>query len=207
MNNLGRIQRCDGMTAFRVDHRTIPSGTMLLRYHMNQYAQLIDQMLSFIEAGSSSLAPYLTAFEWRRFDLSNKTVGLDSNIIKMMVVHEAIFEHARKKFASHLPSRLDCVFVWPTLELAKKFRQGYFPDSVIHRCVIQGDAVELDGGLLPPGINLSNLSPEVFSSEFQSTQLRAEKYWTALESPILSELLVLGSVEVVRAETKGLKLT
>ena len=207
MSNLGRIQRCEGMTAFRVDQRTIPSGTMLLRYYMNQYAQLISQMQSLIEAGSSSLAQYLTAFEWQRFDLSNKTVGLESEMMKMMVVLEAIFEHARKKFASPLPSRLDCVFVWPTLELAKKFRQEYTPDSVIHRCTIQGDAVELDGGLLPPGINLSDLSPEVFSSEFQATQLRAEKYWTAQESPILSELLVVGNVEVVKVETEELKLT
>jgi len=207
VNNLGRIQRCEGIPAFRVDHRAIPSGTRLLRYYMNQYAQLIDQMQSLIEAGSSSLAQYLTAFEWQRFDLSNKTVGLESEMIKMMVVLEAIFEHKRKKFASHFPSRLDCVFVWPTLELAEKFRQEYIPDSVIHRCKIKGDAVELDGGLLPPGINLSDLSPEVFSSEFQATQLRAEKYWTAQESPILSELLVVGNVEVVRVETEGLKLT
>jgi len=202
VSNLGRLQRCEAITAFRVDHRVIPSGTMLFRYYMYQYAPLIDQMQSFIEAGSSSLAQYLTATEWQQLDLSNSSVGLESNIIKMMVVLEAIFDHTRKKFAFHLPSRLDCVFVWSTLESAKKFRQQYNPDGVIHRCVIQGEAVELDGSLLPPGINLSNLSSDMLSVEFQKTQLRAEKYWKAQEPADLSELLVAGNAEVVRVETE-----
>jgi len=200
VSNLGRLQRCEGRTAFRVDHSPIPSGTMLFRYYMCQHAHLIDEMQSFIEAGFPSLAQYITAVEWQQLDLSNKTVGLASDLTKMMVVLEAIFEHARKKFASHLPSRLDCVFVWSTLELAKKFREQYNPDGVIHHCVIQGEAVELDGSLLPPGINLSNLSPEVLTAEFQNTQLRAEKYWKADEPADLSELLVIGNVEVVRVE-------
>jgi len=203
VSNLGRLQRYEAITAFRVDHRALPSGTKLFRYYMYQYAQLIDQMQSFIEAGSTSLAQYLTAVEWQQLDLNNNTVVLESTIIKMMVVLEAIFDHARKKFASHLPSRLDCVFVWSTLESAKKFRQEYNPDGVIHRCVIQGEAVELDGSLLPPGINLSNLSPDMLSDEFRKTQLRAEKYWKAQKPADLSELLVVGDVEVVRVETEG----
>jgi hypothetical protein len=67
---------------------------------------------------------------------------------------------------------------------------------------VQGEAVALDGGLLPPGINLSDLSPEIFSAEFQATQRRAEEYWMAQESPNLAELLVVGYVEVVRIETR-----
>jgi hypothetical protein len=170
---------------------------------MHQYAQFIDQIQSFIEAGSASLAHHLRASEWQQIDLSDKTAGLESDVMKMMVVLEAIFEHTRKKFASYLPSRLDCVFVWPTLELAKKFREQYMPEGVIHRCcIMQGEAVELDGGLLPPGINLSDLSPEVFAAGLQATQLRAEKYWDAQEAPHLSELLVVGNVEVVRIENE-----
>jgi hypothetical protein len=167
---------------------------------MHQYGRFIDQMQSFIEAGSASLAQHLSAAEWQQLDLRDRQVNLESDMVKMMVVLEAIFENARKKFASHLPSRLDCVFVWSTLELAKNFRQQYFPESVIHRCKILGQAVELDGGLLPPGINLSNLSLEIFSAEFDATQLRAKQYWTAQESPNLAELLVVGNVEVVGIE-------
>ena len=161
-------------------------------------------MQSFIEAGSPALARHLTASEWEQIDLSDKTAGLESDVMKMMVVLEAIFEHTRKKFASYLPSRLDCVFAWPTLEAAKTFREQYIPEGVIHRCfIMQGEVVELDGGLIPPGINLSDLSPEVFSAEFQATQLRAEKYWVAQESPNLPELLVVGNVEVVKVEIEG----
>jgi hypothetical protein len=202
VSNLGIAQKCERLIAFRVDHRTIPSGTRLHRYYMHQYGQFIGQTQSFIGAGSASIARHLKTSEWQQIDLSDKTVGLESDVMKMMVVLEAIFEHTRKRFAASLPSRLDCVFVWPTLEVAKKFREQYIPKGVIHRCcIMQGEAVELDGGLLPPGINLSNLSPEVFSAEFQAIQLRAEKYWVAQESPDLPELLVVGDVEVVRLET------
>ena len=204
VSNLGIAQKCEGLIVFRVDRRTIPSGTRLRRYYMHRHAHLVSQIQSFIEAGSSSLARHLTASEWQQIDLRDKTVGLDSDVLKMMVVLESVFEHARKKLASHLPSRLDCVFVWPTLELAEKFRKQYVPEGLIHRCcIMQGEAIELDGGLLPPGINLSDLTPDVFSAEFQATQSRAEKYWFAQDAPYLSELLVVGNVEVVRIEPES----
>jgi hypothetical protein len=167
---------------------------------MHQHAQSIGEMQPFIEAGSTALIQHLSAPEWQHVNLDDKRSGLESDVLKMMVVLEAIFEHARAKFAAHLPSRLDCVFVWPTLILAKKFRQQYIPVGVIHRCRVRGETVERDGSLLPPGIDLSDLSPETFSAEFRATQVRAENYWTAREPPELPELLVKGIVEVVRQE-------
>jgi len=155
-------------------------------------------MQSVIEEGSSSLARFLSAREWQHIDFTDNAVGIEADAMKMMVVLEAIFEYTRTKLTSHLPSRLNCVFVWPTLELSKQFRHDYIPDGVIHRCCItQGDVVRLDGALLPPGIDLSNLSDEVFAAEFLATQLRAEKYWIAQEPPQLTELLVVGNVEIV----------
>lgn len=204
MSNLGISRNCEGLITFRVDPRIIPSGTRLRRYYMHRYAQLIDQMQPLIEAGSAALAQYLTTSEWQKMDLRDQTAGLESDLTKMMVVLEATFEHTRKMFAPCLRSRLDCVFVWPTLEFANEFRAQYIPAGVIHRCrVLHGQAVELDGSLLPPGIDLSDLSPEVFSAEFQAAQLRARKYWTAKESPDLPELLVVGDVEVVGVESEG----
>jgi hypothetical protein len=201
VSNLGVAQKCEGVIVFRVDHRTIPSGTRLRRYYLHQYKQLIDQTQPFIEEGALSLSEHLKTPGWQQLDLSKELVGLESEVMKMMVVLEAIFEHNRKKLASHLPSRLDCAFVWPTLELAKKFREQFIPEGVIHRCcIMQGETVELDGSLLPPGIDLSDLSPEIFSAEFQAALLRAEKYWLAQESPKLPELLVVGNVEVVKVE-------
>ena len=201
MSNLGVAQKCDGLVAFRVDHTTIPSGTRLRRYYLHHYTQFMVRMQPLIEEGAVSLAEHLKAPEWQQLDLRNGPVGLESEEMKMMVVLEAIFEHTRQKLAPHLPSRLACVFVWPTLEFAKNFRKQFIPEGIIHRCcIMQGEAVELDGSLLPPGINLSDLSPEIFSAEFQAALLRAEKYWLAQESPKLSELLVVGSVEVMKVE-------
>ena len=204
MSNLGIARNCEGSITFRVDPRIIPSGTRLRRYYMHRYAQLIDQMQPLIAAGPASLAQHLTASDWQQMKLRDKTAGLESDVTKMMVVLEAIFEHSRKTFAPHLRSRLDCVFVWPTLECAKEFRTQYLPGGFIHHCrVVHGEAVELDGSLLPPGIDLSDLSPEVFSAEFQAAQLRARKYWTAQESPDLPELLVIGEVEVAGVGSEG----
>jgi hypothetical protein len=72
VSNLGIAQKCEGLIAFRVDQRTMPSGTMLRRYFMHQYAQYIGQMQPFIEAGSAALAQHLTASEWQQIDLSDK---------------------------------------------------------------------------------------------------------------------------------------
>jgi hypothetical protein len=204
MFNSGEIRVCKGMNVFRVDHKAIPAGALLRMHHMHRHSRLIEQLQSFIEAGYSSLARHLSDTEWKRLNLSERTIGLESDVVKMMVVLEAIFEHTRKMMAPNLPCRLDCIFTWPTLEIAREFRETYIPEGVIHRCrITEGEAVMLDGGQLPPGISLSDLSPGVFSAEFRDTQSRAEKYWLAQEPPILSELLVMGSVKVVGVEVEA----
>src|SRR5512141_969988 len=98
-----------------------------------------------MEVESTALVRYLTSLEWQQLNLQDSAVNLESDVLKSMVVLEAVFEHTRKKLAPHLSSRLDCMFVWPTWELADTFRQHYFPDGVIHHCKVQGEAVELDG--------------------------------------------------------------
>ena len=116
----------------------------------------------------------------------------------MMIVLEAIFEQARSKVAPLLPSHISCVFTWPSLELAHRYRTQYVPEGTIHRCrVIEGLAVELDGGLLPPGINLVDLSPSALSDEVRATQARAEKYWNVQVQSDFPELLIVGKVEVM----------
>jgi len=195
---LGKPKKCDGLAAYRVDGTAIAAGTPLSRYYMHRHERLIDRLQPSIAGGPKRLIEFLSASEWQDLQLTEHVIGLDSDVTKMMVVLEAIFEHTRIRLAPNLPSRLRCSFVWPTLDTAKTFRERYQPEGVIHLCRLErGMVVELDGGLLPPGISLADLSPEVFLAEFQATQSRARNYWLAEEPPILPELLVLGEAKVV----------
>lgn len=197
MSGVVKMRRCDGLTVFHVSREPLQPGEQLRRYYMHQYAQLIARIQSVLE-GATALAHYLSGPEWRQLNIENEITGQKSESLKMMIVLEAIFEGARVKMAPSLPSRLDCIFAWSSLELARRFRVQYLPEGTIHRChVIEGLAVELDGGLLPPGINLKKLSLKALSDEIRTTQARAEKYWKAQTSFDFPELLIQGSVEIV----------
>jgi hypothetical protein len=88
--------------------------------------------------------------------------------------------------APNAPSRLDVIFAWPTIELAQEFRKQYLPEGAINVCrVAEGSAFELDGGLLPPGINLEIRSAAGLENELESTRRRAEIYWRRSQRPEL----------------------
>ena len=194
----GKMHECDESTVFQVGRKPLQPKVQLRRYYMQQYVRLVTQIQSVIDEGPAALARHLSAPEWERLNVDSDELGLEPEGVKMMIVLEAIFEQVRLKSAPSLPSRMNCVFTWPSLELARRFRIQYVPGGTIHRCrVIEGLAVELDGGLLPPGINLVDLSPSALSHEVRATRARAEKYWNAPASPDFPELLIVGSVEVV----------
>lgn len=187
---------------FQVGHQPLQPGILLRRYYMHQYIRSVTQIQRVIDEGPAALTRDLSAPEWGRLNVNQGELGLDSDVLKMMIVLEAIFEGARTRIAPSLPSRMDCVFTWSSLELARRFRSQYAPEGTIHRCrVLEGSAVELDGGLLPPGINLADLSPGALSNEISSTRARAERYWRAGASPDFPELLVTGRVEVIETVT------
>lgn len=193
-----KIHESGEWTVFQVGRKPLQPGMLLRRYYMHRYIRLVTQIQRVIDESPAALARHLSAPEWGRLNGNQGELSLDPDVLKMMIVLEAIFEGARTRIAPSLPSRMNCVFTWSTLELADRFRLQYAPGGTIHRCrVIKGSAVELDGGLLPPGINLADLSPGALSDEISSTRARAEKYWNAGASPDFPELLILGKVEVV----------
>jgi hypothetical protein len=194
----GKMHACNESTVFQVGRKPLQPGVQLRRYYMHQYLQFVTQIQSVIDEDPISLPRHLSDPEWQRPNVDGDELDLEPEGLKMMIVLEAIFEQARSKIAPSLPSRINCVFTWPSLELARRYRLQYVPEGTIHRCrVIAGLAVELDGGLLPPGINLVDLSPGALSDEVRATQARAEKYWNAQASPDFPELLIVGKVEVV----------
>jgi len=198
----GKIHESGEWTVFQVGRQPLQPGILLRRYYMHQYIRSVTQIRRVIHEGPAALTRDLSAPEWGRLQVNQSELGPDPGVLKMMIVLEAIFEGARTRIAPSLPSRMDCVFTWSSLELARRFRSQYAPEGTIHRCrVLEGSAVELDGGLLPPGINLADLSPGALSHEVSSTRARAEKYWRVVASPDFPELLVAGRVEVIETVT------
>jgi len=198
----GKIHESGEWTVFQVGRQPLQPGILLRRYYMHQYIRSVTQIQRLIDEGPAALTRDLSAPEWGRLNVNQSELGLDPGILKMMIVLEAIFEGARTRIAPWLPSRMDCVFTWSSLELARRFRSQYAPEGTVHRCrVLEGSAVELDGGLLPPGINLADLSPGALSDEIGSTRARAERYWNAGTAPDFPELLIVGSVEVIETVT------
>jgi hypothetical protein len=178
MSFRGKMRECHELTVFQVGRKPLQPRVQLRRYYMHHYVRIVTQIQSVIDKSPAILAHHLSAPEWQHLNVETDELGLEPDGVKMMIVLEAIFEQARSKISPLLPSRTNCVFTWPSLELARRFRIQYVPQGTIHRCrVIEGLGVELDGGLLPPGINLLDLSPSALSDEVRATRARAEKYW------------------------------
>jgi hypothetical protein len=194
----GKMRESNDWTVFQVGRKPLQPRVVLRRYYMHQYIQLVTYIQQTLDEGPASLARYLSTPEWQRLNLSQGELGFKPEDLKMMIVLEAIFEQVRAELAPWLPSRMNCVFTWSNIELADRFRSEYAPGGTIHRCrVMEGSAVELDGGLLPPGINLADLSPRTLADEVKATRARAEKYWNAQALPDFPELLIVGKVAVV----------
>lgn len=200
---LGRMVPADatGRVVYQVSTVPLKSGDQLRPYYLQRYARMIEITMSTIAAGEESLLSHCRSEEWQRLALPREFPSLDSSQLTMMIVLEALFEQVRREKVSHLPSRLKSVFTWSELELARRFREAYLPGGVIHRCVIRsGSALELDGALLPPGINLEHTEPHDMANEVSIVQQRALRYWQRAHKPEFPELLVQGTVEVVVRE-------
>lgn len=198
MSFSGKMRVCDASTVFQVGRKPLRQRVQLRRYYMHQYLGFVTRIQSVIDESYAALARQLSAPAWQHLNVDTNEFHPEPEGIKMMIVLEAIFEQARLKVAPLLPSRINCVFTWPSLELAHRYRIQYVPEGTIHCCrVIEGLAVELDAGLLPPGINLVDLSPSALSDEVRATRARAEKYWNVQVQSDFPELLIVGKVEVV----------
>jgi hypothetical protein len=193
----GRIIDFSDQMAYRIDHNPISRGELLKKYYLSEYSDFMVRIRECIERGLDNLIDFLVNPEWKNLEFEYEPVKINSDAIKMMIVLESIFEHVRRKINPSLPCRMDSIFVWPTLDVARTFKNEYIPGGVIHRCIIrEGNGILLDGGLLPPGIDLSDLRKEYFTNEYYSTITRAEKYWRVSSEPTLPELLINGVVHI-----------
>jgi hypothetical protein len=113
-----------------------------------------------------------------------------------LVILEAIFERVRARHAPTLSGRLDAVFLWPTLDLARDFRARFRPNGTIHRCrIVDGKPLTRDASLVVVGVDLA----AVLDDEARRVEQHAVRYWSS-DTPIAyPEVLVHGTVVVVEA--------
>ena len=113
-----------------------------------------------------------------------------------MILLEAAFEQARLNTAPSLPSRLDAVFTWANLTLARRFHARYRPAGIVHRCSLtNGTTLERDGALVVEAFEAANLS-QPSEHDFQLVEERATRYWQAPSPMALPELLIHGTVVI-----------
>ncbi len=176
---------------FRVGPVALARRTILRPYYMRAHVAEIIETIDVIAQGAETLQARLANPAWPR------GAG-GGNSTRMMIVLEAIFEAARRAICPDLPTRLDCVFAWPALTLAERFRDQYVPGGVINACrIAEGRAVARDGGLLPPGIDLGAASVTEFAARLSAARTRADDYWRARTPPDFPELMICGTVEVL----------
>ena len=113
-----------------------------------------------------------------------------------MVLLEAVFERVRTRVAPESPNRLDAVFAWRGLPLARRFRDQYAPDRVVYRCVVvAGTAIERDGGLVVEAYESADLA-QPSAEHLRRVEERAARYWRPVPPLAFPEMLVHGTVAV-----------
>jgi hypothetical protein len=110
---------------------------------------------------------------------------------------EAVFERVRVQVAPSLPGRFASVFAWPTVELARDFRERFRRQGIIHCCrLVDGEVLARDASLVAVGMDQT--AP--FDDEIRAIERRAEQYWTMDGAGDWPELLVRGTVLVVETQ-------
>ena len=179
---------------FHVSAQALAVGQRLRSYTIStDYAALIRLAGEALNGGPEAIRRLLTSDAFARLH------GQGGYQVEMVHL-EAVFERVRARNAPQLPSRLEAVYVWRTLALARQFRAAYRPDGIIHRCaLVTGTAIERDGALVAAGIDLTRPLVE----ELAQVERRAARYWRAREPMLLPEMLVRGTVVVEAVVAAG----
>lgn len=97
-------------------------------------------------------------------------------------IKEEIVEAIRANHYAHLPSRLNCVFLFAELAIAKEFyaNRGRYKGYVYEVVIEEGEALEVEMDLM----NCDGLS-------YQDVSRCAHKYWTQVQHPNSGTLEIL----------------
>jgi hypothetical protein len=175
---------------FHVAARALPVGEALRPYAVAQeYAALLRLAERALEVGPKAVGHLLAGDSWR-------SLVQEGGYQAEMVLMEAIFERVRGRIAPRAPSRLEAVYAWGNLALARRFRATYRRDGIIHRCaLVAGTAVERDGALVVEAFEAADLGYPS-ADDLRRVEERAVRYWEARAPMAFPELVVRGTVVV-----------
>jgi hypothetical protein len=180
---------------FHVGATALPIGQVLRPYAIaEEHAALLRQAARALAEGPAAVDRILSGPEWT-------SLRGQPGQPAPMVLLEATFEHVRARIAPSFPSRLDAVFAWRSLGLARRFCLAHRRGGVIHRCeVVEGFAVERDGAFVVEAFettDLTNPSP----ADLRLVEDLASRYWQGNGPMTFPEMLICGSVAVVEIVT------
>ena len=175
---------------FHVAAGVLPVGLVLRpNAFAREYRALIAQAEQAANVGTAAVRDLLASAEW------NDSQQQGDHRIRMILL-EALFERTRVRIDPRLPSRIDAVFAWGSLALARRYRAEYHPSGVIHRCSLSaGTAIKRDGALVVAAFETADLAhPRV--RDLRLVEERAEHYWLAQAPMALPEVLAHGHVVI-----------
>ena len=175
---------------FHVADRALSAGEAVRPYGIaREYPAILRLAVQALEAGPDAVQRLLSGEAWDHL----RRHGGDR---AEMVLMEAAFERARLLTAPQLPSRLDVVYAWGSLALAERFRAGYRPAGVIHRCtLVAGTTVERDAALVIEAFEAADLT-DPSAAHLRQVEELAVRYWRARGSMVWPEVLIHGTVVV-----------
>jgi hypothetical protein len=113
-----------------------------------------------------------------------------------MILLEALFERVRLAVAPRSSSRLNAIFAWRSLGLARRYRADYQPDGVVLRCILDtGTVEERDGAVVVEAFEIANLA-DPSPRDLRQVEGLAMRYWVAQAPMTFPELLIRGRVRV-----------
>ncbi len=173
---------------FHVGDRAIPPGEALRPYAIaRECADVIRLADRALDRGADAVRRFLSGEAWER-------PWGRGGCRPEMVLLEALFERERRLVTPHSPSRLDAVYAWRSLDLARRFRDEYRPDGVVWRCaLVAGTASERDAALVVEAYETANLGRPT-AQDLRRVAERAARYWQAQAPMALPEVLVHGTV-------------
>lgn len=170
------------------DHRLAPGQALRPYAIARDCARVLGLADHALDGGADAVRRLLAG------DACEHSSGGDGCRLEMVLL-EAIFDRVRLRDAPGSPGRLDAVFAWPSLALARRFRDGYRPRGIIYRCAVAGTAAERDAGLVVEAYEVADLRHPA-ARDLRRVADRARRYWQARRPMALPELLVHGVVVV-----------
>jgi hypothetical protein len=182
---------------YHVTASPIPAGRVLRPYAIGrEHATVIQQAVNALREGAEALALLLAGDAWEH-------LRREGDRVAEMILLEALFERVRVAVAPRSLSRLNAVFAWRRLGLARRYRAEYRPGGVVLRCVLDtGTAEERDGAVVVGAFETADLA-DPRPRDLRRVEALARRYWAGRAPMAFPELLVRGRVRVEGVITEG----